>query len=236
MNIGIHKEKNMKPGITAVVILLSGATLCHQAQAETSAGSTTLTVSGTLAVSSCTPALDNGGVLDYGRVPVSTLFSGKASGLEMKDINLNITCSAPTRVGFTVRDNENDSEQGTGGGIDDTKYGFGMGYTAGGVKIGHYYIYLKGSTDATADGSSASPVYSQDGGASWQAGNSSSLAANDNSEMVSLASLSDPGTPEALTSAVIPLTVHPVVQDSDLLAITDDTPFKGSATFTLVYL
>lgn len=79
-----------------------------------------------------------------------------------KDISLTITCPVATKAGWTISDDRADTHPGAsvitintadaaGGNVSDTTQSYGVGKTAGGVKIGAYSIFAD-VANVTADG------------------------------------------------------------------------------------
>lgn len=58
---------------------------------------------------------------------------------------------------------------------------------------------------------------------------------NNGTQVVSVATTGTT-TPVAFKNVVIPMTVAAAIQDTNTLAITDDTNMDGQATFTIKYL
>lgn len=77
------------------------------------ANDVTLKVIGNIVPGSCVPSLPNGGVVDYGTMPASTINpTGTANTLVQlgaKSITLTITCDSDTSVGVTSTDNRHDT-------------------------------------------------------------------------------------------------------------------------------
>ncbi|WP_256125470.1 DUF1120 domain-containing protein [Cronobacter sakazakii] len=100
---------------------------------------------------SCTPTLSGNGVVDFGHTPLGNLSKTDTNQLGGRSsLVLTITCDSAMPLGWTMVDNRNDSVQvltiknGKWDGSDVTgaEYEFGLGKTAGGVKIGAYSVYV----------------------------------------------------------------------------------------------
>lgn len=195
---------------------------------------TVIKVQATLAMGSCTSSLDNGGLLNFGDFPVDHLFDDTPSGLDMRSINMHITCTEPVALAYTFQDDQNDTLDG--GSADIAAYGFGIGKTAGGINIGHFYLYLVGPDAPIVNGESAQMIYSDNNGAQWNVASSSTRASNSGSNLASFSDTKDFTRPLAVETTEVELTIHPIVQSRKTLALTDDQPYEGMATISLVYL
>jgi type 1 fimbria pilin len=130
----------------AALLLTAGSALA--------AGPTaTLQVKGTITPAACTPVLANGGIIDFGATSTSEFTPGRTQVLT-KEISLNVTCTAPTKVSFSVMDNREDSF------VNQSSVAvMGLGKTTDGKKIGEYYIKLN---TAVADDVAADVISSGD--------------------------------------------------------------------------
>ncbi|HEM6631432.1 TPA: DUF1120 domain-containing protein [Citrobacter farmeri] len=226
-------------------LLISGCllTLANYAQATDSVD---LKVTGKLVSGSCTPTLENGGVVDFGHVPLGNLSKTEVNRIGQKKIILSITCSSVMPLGWHVKDNRPDSlvDQAvpnafyTGGHCLGGPNKFGLGKTAGGVNIGAYCVGVD-VPQATVDGINGDLIYKNIGaGASDSWEKSSEGATRNLSPEDRYLTLADIGslTPKAGKVFVYPLRVTASIQGTDVLAITDNTNLDGSATISLVYL
>ncbi|WP_432462204.1 DUF1120 domain-containing protein [Enterobacter hormaechei] len=199
-----------------------------------------LKVTGVLTNSSCIPEISGGGVVDYGTIHLSALNTTAINQLGQKDFSLSITCPALTKSGFSVSDDRTGTapnimvKDGAGNGNDIIQplNMFGLNKTAGNVNIGNYTIFVKNDT-ITADGATVGAIYSADNGTSWS--DNGTLMVNDGSQIVSVATVGSTA-PVAFKNLVIPMAVSAAIQDTNTLAITDDTNMDGQATFTIKYL
>ncbi|MBZ3802255.1 DUF1120 domain-containing protein [Leclercia adecarboxylata] len=217
------------------VILATAIALCTT---SAFAGETAeLKVKGLLTNSACSVEMDKGGVINYGTIHLGTLSADKNNVLGQNQLPVSITCTAATKVGFTITDNHTDSnarlpvDVHNTPDVTDVYYTYGVGKTTGGVKIGNYSMWM---TDVTADGNTVDPiVQNQD----WTDGHwvKGSVPRSDTFATTSFAAT---GTKEpiAITNATFNFVTNLVIQGTNTLAITDDTPFEGQATMTLVYL
>ncbi|EDS7119998.1 DUF1120 domain-containing protein [Salmonella enterica subsp. enterica] len=226
------------------ILLATAVAMAFTASAANAGSTAILKVTGKLSNAACTPTLDGGGVVDYGRIHLSELSSTSVNQLGTKDINLTITCPSASKVAWTISDDRADTHPGasvitindadaTGGAVSDTTMSYGAGQTTGGVKIGAFSIYTN-VNNVTADGSSVDAISGTVDSPIWQK-STTGIIKNSNAEMMTVAST---GTTEPLayTMAVFPLKTSLAIQGTATLAITDDTNLDGQATITLKYL
>ncbi|HAS1786900.1 TPA: DUF1120 domain-containing protein [Enterobacter cloacae] len=220
----------MKKVILASLIALASAS----AFAEPTA---VLKVHGTLTNAACSPSIGNGGVIDYGFIRLGDLSATENNKIGMKQVPVTITCTAPTKVGFTILDNRADSNAqlplDIGGNQNQSAkyYTYGVGTTTEGVKIGNYGMWM---TDVTADGNTVDPVSNNH---DWEASKWHKTGIP-RSDAFTTTSFEATGTeaPIAITTANFNFVTNLTIRDTAALAITDDTPLDGQATMTLVYL
>lgn len=220
---------------TAVALSLSAA-------AQAAESTAVLKVAGVLTNDACTPELDGGGVVDFGTTYINQLSATATNQLGYKDVNLSITCSVPTKVSWFMTDDRSDSYVRltiTGGAWNSntTAWGngqlFGVGKTIGGVNIGAYAVDIN-ETGSTADGKAATVLQriNSDTTNAWDKLTTESSFVNVSNEYT----FGAVSAPTAFTTAVFPLRVALAVDNTDTLAITDNTAIDGQATITLRYL
>lgn len=220
----------MKKVILASLIALASAS----AFAEPTA---VLKVQGTLTNSACSPSIGNGGVIDYGYIRLGELSATAENKLGQKQIPVTITCTAPTKVDFTILDNRGDSNAqlpvDIGGNLNQSAkyYTYGVGNTTEGVKIGNYGMWM---TDVTADGNTVDPIANNHDWVATQ-WRKTGIPRSDAFSTIAFAQ-SGTTTPMAITTANFNFVTNLTIRDTSTLAITDDTPLDGQATMTLVYL
>lgn len=220
----------MKKVILASLIALASAS----AFAEPTA---VLKVHGTLTNSACSPSIGNGGVIDYGYIRLGELSATENNKLGQKQVPVTITCTAPTKVGFTVLDNRGDSNArlpvDIGGNLNQSAkyYTYGVGTTTEGVSIGNYGMWM---TAITADGKTVDSIVNNH---DWPAEKWRKTGIP-RSDAFSTTAFAATGTevPIAITTANFNFVTNLIIRDTSTLAITDDTPLDGQATMTLVYL
>jgi len=217
------------------VILATAIALCTT---SAFAGETAeLKVKGLLTNSACSVEMDKGGVINYGTIHLGTLSADKNNVLGQNQLPVNISCTAATKVGFTITDNRSDSnaqlpvDVKTTPNVTDKYYTYGVGKTAGGVNIGNYSMWM---ADVTANGNTVDPIVQNK---DWSA-STWIKSSTPRSDTFTTTSFATTGTiePIAITNATFNFVTNLVIQGTSTLAITDDTPFEGQATMTLVYL
>ncbi|EKD5158862.1 DUF1120 domain-containing protein [Enterobacter cloacae] len=220
----------MKKVILASLIALASAS----AFAEPTA---VLKVQGTLTNAACSPSIGNGGVIDYGYIHLGELSATENNKLGQKQVPVTITCTAPTKVGFTILDNRGDSNAqlpvDIASNTNETEkyFTYGVGNTTEGVKIGDYGMWM---TDVTADGNTVDAIANNHDWNPdvWKA---TDIPRSDAFNTISFAATGTT-TPMPITTANFNFVTNLTIRDTTTLAITDDTPLDGQATLTLVYL
>lgn len=222
------------------VLLVTMLALCINS--AFAADTAVMKVQGNLTNSSCTPELSNGGTVDYGTISLAGLSATDINQLGKRDFTLTITCVTPTKIAFSTTDDRNgtvplvkviNGRNGGGDVVDGDKL-FGVNKMADGVNIGNYSIYVN-ETSMQIDGKRGIFVYSSDNGSSWANLGVGEILYNRN-RISTVAASAQNVAPLAFSTAVIPMTTALAIQGTDTLAITDDTPIDGQATFTLIYL
>ncbi|WP_073885064.1 DUF1120 domain-containing protein [Pseudenterobacter timonensis] len=243
---------NFKKALTATAICVALSISSAYA-----AGDVTLKVTGNIVPGSCVPSLPNGGVVDYGAMPGSTInptgTTNKLVQLGAKNITLTVTCSSDTSVGVSATDNRHDSLVGLGSGafIENAYYnnanatatgnGFGLGKTSAGVKIGTYAIAADPST-TTADGAAADLIETDDIYAADEAwgkvGSGAFAPTNNGLNQTRVFTAAAPGTttPKAFRVMNMPLRITSAVQDNTVLGTGNTITLDGNTTLSLVYL
>lgn len=185
-----------------------------------------LKVTGTLIMGSCTPSISNGGVVDYGDLTVAGMSDTNENDIGTKSTTLTLTCDSAMNVGFSIVDDRSDSEMAMSG-ITSTQ-AFGLG-KVGNINIGSYSLAVK---SVTSDGEGSTVLYSKDNGGTWAPINH--VLASNTADVIYSSGLNS--KPIALTTANFAIDVDAKVQNTKTLALKDDTPLDGQATFTIVYL
>ncbi|EAS2246989.1 DUF1120 domain-containing protein [Salmonella enterica] len=229
------------------ILIATAVALSLSAAAQAAESTAVLKVAGVLTNDACTPELDGGGVVDFGTKYINELSATETNQLGHKDLSFRISCTAPTKVGFTISDDRADSTANII--VEHTSFTtpnetawtnsirYGVGKTAGGVNIGAYSVALNRSA-LIADGETpsairATPGYDLD--TEWSVWTDDKDLLN-NSGVYEYSVGSAAGIPVAFTNAEFPLRIALAVQNTDALAITDNTTLDGQATITLIYM
>lgn len=224
------------------LLVATAISMAMSVTAVHAADTAVLKVKGTLTNASCTPTLSNGGIVDYGTIHLGELSATETNQLGERDASLTITCSSPTKVGWSITDDRTDSvsRNVNVAVLGDWSYptdgtAIGLGKTTGGVAIGNWALDVV-TANVTADGESAKPVRSSDQMPAWQIAGNPIL----NGELHTVMSVTSSGAtspdPMAFTQAVYPLKTSLAIDNTARLAITDATQLDGQATITLKYL
>ncbi|MDQ9203808.1 DUF1120 domain-containing protein [Cronobacter sakazakii] len=152
--------------------ILTSAVIMALAGTAQAADSVDLNVKGTLVNGSCTPSLENGGVVDFGHIPLGNLSKTDTNRLGQKNIVLTITCDTEMPVAFDVKDNRSESTVDLtvnnafydGSSCSASLNKFGLGKTAENVNIGAYCVGVN-VPEATIDGTSGDVIYKNLGNA-----------------------------------------------------------------------
>ncbi|EPE4869462.1 DUF1120 domain-containing protein [Salmonella enterica subsp. enterica] len=226
------------------IIIATTVAMALSAAAAHADSTAVLKLKGVLTNDACYPELTNGGVVDFGTKYVSSLSATNDNQLGYKDISLTITCSAASKVAWSITDNNADSmkkmtiDNATTDGYQawGADVQFGVGKTAGGVNIGAYSVAME-KTVAVDGGTKRVGYSSYSEAVKFVVVNNGATQAADSSGVYMYSPIDDT-TDEAIPflNAVFPLRVALAVQKTDTLAITDDTPIDGQATITLHYL
>ncbi|PDP94010.1 DUF1120 domain-containing protein [Enterobacter cloacae] len=220
----------MKKVILATAIAISTSSVF-------AAGTAVMQVKGTLTNAACTAELGNGGVIDYGFIRLGELTETSNNKIGQKQIPVTISCTAPTKVGFTITDNRGNSNAqlpvDIAGNTNQTAkyYTYGVGMTNDGKKIGNYGMWMTG---ITVDGKTADSIGQNHdwSSTSWR---KTGIPRSDAFQTIAFAQTGTT-TPLAITTANFNFVTNLVIWDTSTLAITDDTPLDGQNTMTLVYL
>ncbi|WP_038859689.1 DUF1120 domain-containing protein [Cronobacter sakazakii] len=226
-------------------MILAGAVIMALAGTAQAADSVDLNVKGTLVNGSCTPSLENGGVVDFGYIPLGNLSKTETNSLGQKKIVLTITCDSEMPVAFDVKDNRSESMVDltvnsafyNGSNCTAGSNKFGLGKTAENVNIGAYCVGIN-VPEATIDGTSGDVIYKNLGNAANDWSKTGDGSVRNFSPDDRYLTIADAGTviPKAGKNFTFPLIVTAAIQGTDVLAITDNTNLDGSATISLVYI
>ncbi|MEP8704479.1 DUF1120 domain-containing protein [Enterobacter roggenkampii] len=221
------------------------------------ANDVTLKVTGNIVPGSCVPSLPNGGVVDYGTMPASTINpTGTANSLVQlgaKNITLTISCDSDTSVGVTSTDNRHDSrvELGSGAYIENGYYdnsnvtnpsgGYGLGKTSAGANIGTYTIAAD-PVNTTTDGLAADLIVTtltDTSNYTWTkavTGAFFPINSGLGQTRIFTAAVSGSTAPKVFKVMNMPLRIATALQDNTVLGTGDTITLDGNATLSLVYL
>lgn len=216
--------------LSALAMILAAASVTTYA-AETA----DLAVRGTIRPSACAVNLSGNGVVDLGTISAQTLNKSSATALPSKDFSVSITCDAPTAIGIIVTDDRaGTANTSAATAISAMNYHMmGLGQVND-TTIGAYKLRVEESAPASADGTAAKLIYSDNDGGSW-------LHADRTLVRPSTRTMSwtatDSITPGAFTSITQSFSMDiAIASTSTLPELTDGIPIDGLATFTVVYL
>lgn len=239
--------------------LFSSAAICAALAMSNAhaANDVTLKVIGNIVPGSCVPSLPNGGVVDYGTMPASTINpTGTANTLVQlgaKSITLTITCDSDTSVGVTSTDNRHDTRVGLGSAAyienwffdnvnaNASGNAYGLGKTSAGVNIGSYVIAAD-PVNTTTDGVVADLIAATGTDTSnytWVKSSTGAFApvnSGTGQTRVFTAAASGTTTPKAFKVMNMPLRITTALQDNTVLGTGDTITLDGNATLSLVYL
>lgn len=140
------------PTCTAT-LLLAAASIVQ------AASSTDLTVKGMITPSACSPALSNGGSLDFGKISSSDLRKDRPTYLPRQTLQMTVTCEGATMMALEAKDNREGTESSN------DYYNFGLGLINGTERLGYLTI---SPMNRVADGVGVSGIVSWDGGTTWE--------------------------------------------------------------------
>ncbi|WP_312985553.1 DUF1120 domain-containing protein [Atlantibacter sp.] len=221
--------------------LLSILVLCALTSVANAANSVDLKVTGKLSSGSCVPTLENGGIVDFGHIPLGNLSKTETNQLGHKTQNLTVTCDNPIAVGISITDNRSDSAiegivindtNPAGYDLTITRDGLGLGKTSEGVNIGTYTLSVD-VANLKSDGVKVDLLRS-DYGEPFE--NYTTGLFNPADQRILATAAVGQDTPLAAKVTVYPLWIIAAIQGTDTLAITDQASFDGSATIALVYI
>lgn len=225
------------------ILVATGIAMTLTAAGANAASTAELKVTGLLSVEACTPTLTGGGTVDYGTIHLAGLSDTQDNQLGTKDISLTIKCpDAGAKAGWTISDDSAGTRatdititnaDAANGSVSSADQSYGVGQTAGGVKIGAYSVYTD-ITNVTADGVKVDAISGAATSPTW-AKSTTGIIKNGNAELMTVAETGKTD-PLAYVTAVFPLKVALAIKDTKTLAITDNTDLNGVATITVKYL
>lgn len=200
--------------VTAALLVASSATAF-------AASSVDLTVKGLITPSACTPALSNGGTVDYGKISAKDLNIDQVTFLAQQSLQLTVTCDAATLMALDADDNRAGSNHGN------DMMEFGLGLINDTEKLGAMTLRLM---SPIADGVGVKAIGSEDGGVTWF---SERYLMPENLISVANTSADAPIPVQVLTSEIH---VDPKIAPASGLTLTNEAAIDGSVTITVRYL
>ena len=195
--------------------------------AACAAEATPLTVTGNITPNACNLLVDNGGVIDFGKIVSSSLSdSANENKMPTQHANFNVTCPAATKMLFSIKDNR----PGTSYLI--MSFYFGLGVDKSGNKIGTAAIWL---SNPTIDGVAGSVLASVNNGASWSTPASSQVMAPVAGTVYNITAAGS-RTPAEARSFGGTFDVDGWIAPRDQLDRTDIVQIDGSVTMNFSYL
>jgi type 1 fimbria pilin len=197
------------------------ALLAASSATAVAASSVDLTVKGLITPSACTPALSNGGTVDYGKISAKDLNIDKVTPLAEQSLQLTVTCDAATLMALDADDNRAGSNHGN------DMMEFGLGLINDTEKLGAMTVRL---ISPIADGVAVKAIGSEDGGVTWF---TERYLMPENLISVANTSADAPIPVQVLTSEMY---VSPKIAPANGLTLTNEAAIDGSVTITVRYL
>jgi len=214
--------------ISKVFVLTTLAVACACASAQT----VSISVTGRIRPGACIPTLTSDGSFDYSNISSDALRSNAITQLQEKTATFAVKCSAPTKVGFRVLDNQ----PGTAAWVSlraagsDDHPAFGLG-AVDGRSVGAYAMTMD---SFEADGNLGTGLVSTNG-STWTSNRITGMG-NSASTLYSIAAASET-VPMAHTTFASVLRVQASIdRAANLPDLTSDVLLNGQATISLVYL
>lgn len=222
-------------GLMRKIISLSFLSTALLASFGTQAAETTeLKVIGTIKPAACTPSFSGGASVDYGTIFASSLKADTYTTLPAKQVNLTMTCDAPTLVALKLSDNR------AGSRVTDilaaltapptsspNNYNFGLG-SVDGMNVGGFALSIDDTT--TVDSAATTNIYSTDDGKSWH---TSVKYLQHGAHIFSFGAATGPVAMKVLAAKI---NIETIINKPENLPLKKDIPLDGSATVEVVYL
>ncbi|MGU3309465.1 DUF1120 domain-containing protein [Pseudomonas sp. M5A4_2d] len=203
-----------KSAITALLLLGSANALA--------ASSVDLTVKGLITPSACTPALSNGGSVDYGKISAQDLNVDRTTDLAAQTLQFTVTCDAATLVALEAKDNREGSD------LNNDYLEFGLGLINDTEKLGYMSLKL---LSPVADGAPAITVVSYDDGVTWSNGGITLT-----SSYIHAPGAAGVNAPIPVQLWTADLYIAPTIAKTSELTLTNEVAIDGSVTLTVRYL
>jgi hypothetical protein len=191
----------------------------------------TLQVKGTITPAACTPTLSNAGIVDFGATSTSE-FGAANLALGEKDIDLNVSCTGPTKLQFSMTDNRHDTA--TSSGEYDLVGRLGLGMTTKSEKIGYFVLWVH---DAVVDGVAGDVIASNNTEAIWHKNVYHVNNVNIEGSYDDYVSVATSGTVTPIAFEEMTMKLSPeVVIDKSMKSITEVANLDGNLTLNFDYL
>lgn len=201
--------------------LLTAALLMTATSSAFAASSTDLTVTGKITPTACTPTLDKGGIVDYGKKSAKDLNPTTHTWFDRETIQLAVDCTADAQFAIKAIDNR----KGTG------TFGFGLGFINGTQKLGSYELSLRNPVGNIP----VTPLYSVNNGTTWAEHHDGDGITPD--ILISFGNrTSGTWTPDFLKTVTVDLDVRAAIAPANGLDLSDEVTLDGSATLQIEYI
>ena len=188
-----------------------------------------LTLRASFAPAACNVELSNGGLVDFGRLSINELSPDKNTRLPPKDLNLRVSCDAPTQFALVMHDNR------PGTATDNSGIHYGLGLDQRSNKIGLYSMTVD-PANASADGFAR--LYRTDSttrGVAWSTSSSTPLPISQNSYLSFTDSATSTAGPASIQNLTTTVTVDAVIAPTASLDLSTAVQLNGSATIEMIY-
>ncbi len=230
--------KKQKSSIIISFVLMYGVTF------TATAGNFEVQVKGTIIPTACSPNLSNGGVINYGAIPLSRLSETDYTVLDEKEMNFDINCHAPVRLALKVINARPGSVAGTsetytGFGVSPVKRLFGRAGVGvaglgmvGNAKVGGYGMRIYPGS-ITSDNGTIQAI-TREGNRLWRKGDAGSLFSTDAPRMDSWANRRSL-IPLAVSRVSGKLSVQAYINKASELDLSKEVNMDGVTTLELFY-
>lgn len=222
---------------TTVAAVMASVSFAGQA-----AESASLSVSGTIAPSSCDVSLSSA-TIDLGSINAGTL-TADLNVKPVSDVTVNVDCGAPAGVAVQTTDNRAASAMTLAdiseqmktdlNGFTDAHL-FGLGTDSEQGKIGTLVMAVSA---ATADGSANANLLTSSDKAAWTATtlSASSVQPVEKNSYFTLANDANSTAPAAMTKSTYTLMSQLMLKKANLYPAGEEVKLDGNVTFSVVYL
>ncbi|KRP64255.1 DUF1120 domain-containing protein [Pseudomonas orientalis] len=210
---------------TTSLSLLSSALFLALTSSAFAASSVDLAVKGSIVPSACTPALSEGGVVDYGKIAAKDLNVDTETSLPTKALQFSVSCDAATLVAVRTMDNRTGSSSGV---LDSEKFGLGL-INNGTEKLGYMGVRFLNSS-LIVDDAPAGSLSSRKKEGPWM---SSRYWAH---EIYLTPTVPGGTTPIPAKLWTAEARIYTKIAPTSELSLSGEVPIDGSITVEVVYL